>query len=42
MKLVSQLRGRFGVEPILRVIGIAPSTYYGWVTRAADPPAACR
>ncbi|TWP44962.1 hypothetical protein FKR81_40480 [Lentzea tibetensis] len=29
VKLVSQLRGRFGVEPILRVLGIASSTYYG-------------
>ncbi|RAS59220.1 transposase InsO family protein [Lentzea atacamensis] len=37
MKLVSQLRGRFGVEPILRVLGIASSTYYGWVQRQADP-----
>ncbi|MEV6233624.1 IS3 family transposase [Saccharopolyspora shandongensis] len=39
MKLVQQLRGRFGVEPVLRVIGIAPSTFYGRVKRAADPPA---
>ena len=37
MKLVAQLRGRFGVEPILRVLGIASSTYYGWVRRQADP-----
>lgn len=37
MKLVSQLRGRFGVEPILRVLGIASSTYYGWVQRQTDP-----
>ncbi|WP_089962396.1 IS3 family transposase [Lentzea xinjiangensis] len=37
MKLVAQLRGRFGVEPILRVLGIASSTYYGWGQRQADP-----
>lgn len=37
MKLVAQLRGRFGVEPILRVLGIASSTYYGWVQRQANP-----
>jgi putative transposase len=37
MKLVAQLRGRFGVEPILRVINIRTSTYYGWVKRQTDP-----
>ncbi|MBP2334698.1 IS3 family transposase [Saccharothrix coeruleofusca] len=34
---MQQLRGRFGVEPILRVLGIASSTYYGWVQRQTDP-----
>src|SRR5438874_4963533 len=37
MTLVAQLRGRFGVEPVLRVINVRTSTYYGWVKRAADP-----
>lgn len=37
MTLVDELRDRFGVEPILRVLQIAPSTYYGWVAREADP-----
>jgi transposase InsO family protein len=37
MMLVDKLRDRFGVEPILRVIGVAPSTYYGWVKQAAHP-----
>jgi transposase InsO family protein len=37
MKLVNELRGRFGVEPLLRVLNIAPSTCYGWVARDADP-----
>jgi putative transposase len=32
-----ELRGRFGVEPILRVLQIAPSTYCDWVAREADP-----
>ena len=37
MTLVAQLRGRFGVEPILRVINVRTSTFYGWVKRAAHP-----
>jgi putative transposase len=37
MRIVDELRGRFGVEPILRVLQIAPSTYYGWVARETDP-----
>ena len=37
MMLVDKLRDRFGVEPILRVIGVASSTYYGWVKQAAHP-----
>jgi putative transposase len=35
--LVDELRGRFGVEPVLRVLDVAPSTYYGWVQQAAQP-----
>ena len=37
MKLVQQLRDRFGVEPVLRVLGVASSTYHGWVRQQADP-----
>lgn len=37
MKLVDELRDRFGVEPILRVLDVAPSTYYGWVATAEQP-----
>ncbi|MFU8876458.1 IS3 family transposase [Micromonospora sp. SL4-19] len=37
MTLVSELRDRFGVEPVLRVLKIAPSTYYGWAAREATP-----
>jgi putative transposase len=37
MTLIDELSGRFGVEPILRVIGVKPSTYYGWVQRNANP-----
>ena len=38
MKIVTDLRDRFGVEPVLRVLDVAPSTYYGWVARRAEPP----
>jgi transposase InsO family protein len=37
MTLVNELKGRFGVEPILRVLRIASSTYYGWLAREATP-----
>ena len=37
MKIVADLRDRFGVEPILRVLDIAPSTFYGWQARHAEP-----
>jgi putative transposase len=37
MTLVSKLRDRFGVEPVLRVLGIPPSTFYGWQARARQP-----
>ncbi|MFI6782155.1 IS3 family transposase [Micromonospora sp. NPDC050276] len=39
MTLVDELRDRFGVEPVLRVIGVAVSTYYGWLVQAANPSA---
>jgi HTH-like domain len=37
MTLVDELRDRFGVEPILRVLDVAASSFYGWVGRAAAP-----
>ncbi|MFB6393587.1 ABC transporter permease [Polymorphospora lycopeni] len=37
MTLVNELKDRFGVEPVLRVLKIAPSTYYGWLARQAAP-----
>jgi putative transposase len=37
MMLVDQLGGRFGVEPILRVLEIPTSTFYGWVARRRRP-----
>ena len=37
MTLVDRLRGRFGVEPVLRVLGIPVSPFYGWVARTRRP-----
>ncbi len=37
MTLVDQLRGRFGVEPVLRVLEIPVSTFYGWLARRRRP-----
>jgi putative transposase len=37
MTLVDRLRGRFGVEPVLRVLEIPTSTFYGWVARRRRP-----
>jgi putative transposase len=37
MTLVDQLRDRFAVEPILRVLGVPVSTFYGWRKQATDP-----
>ncbi|MEV0394965.1 IS3 family transposase [Polymorphospora rubra] len=34
---MNELKDRFGVEPVLRVLRIAPSTYYGWLARQAAP-----
>lgn len=42
MKIVSDLRDRLGVEPILRVLEVAPSTFYGWVAREAILRYTCR
>ena len=33
MKFIDAHRDRFGVEPICRTLGIAPSTYYARKTR---------
>jgi putative transposase len=35
--LVDEMRDRFGVEPILRVLNVAASSFYGWARRAAAP-----
>jgi putative transposase len=37
MSFVTKHRDRFGVELILRVLGIAVSTFYGWVAQQRDP-----
>lgn len=37
MKIVDELRGRFGVEPVLRVLDVKPSTFYGWLKRETEP-----
>ena len=34
MKFIDAHRDRFGVEPICRTLGLAPSTYYARKTRA--------
>ncbi|MFI7219956.1 IS3 family transposase [Micromonospora maritima] len=39
MTLVDELRARFGVAPVLRVLNVAVSTYYGWLAQAANPSA---
>ena len=37
MSFVTTHRDRFGVEPILRVLDIPVSTFYGWLARRHDP-----
>lgn len=37
MDFVDQCRDRFGVEPIRKILPIAPSTYYEGKARQADP-----
>ncbi|MFI7072999.1 IS3 family transposase [Micromonospora sediminicola] len=39
MTLVDELKDRFGVEPVLRVLNIAVSTYFGWLAHTANPSA---
>ncbi len=35
--MIDEHRGEFGVEPICRMLGIAPSTYYAVKAREATP-----
>jgi putative transposase len=37
MSFVTEHRDRFGVEPILRVIQVPTSTFYGWVAQQRHP-----
>ncbi len=37
MTFINERREQFGVEPILRVLGIAASTYYDWTARRRQP-----
>ncbi len=37
MSAVTALRDRFGVDPVLRVLDVAPSTYYGWLAQERNP-----
>jgi len=37
MRFVAEHRARFGVEPILRVVEVPVSTFYGWVAQQRDP-----
>ena len=37
MRFVTEHRDRFGVEPILWVLEIPVSTFYGWVGQQRDP-----
>jgi putative transposase len=37
MSLVGEHRDRFGVEPILRVLDVPVSTFYGWLAQQRDP-----
>ena len=39
MKAVAHLRDRFGVDPILRVLDVAPSSFYGWLDQQRNPSA---
>jgi putative transposase len=38
VRFVAEHRDRFGVEPILRVLEVKPSTYYDWVKAQRCPP----
>ena len=37
VKAVATLKDRFGIAPILQVLGVAASTYYGWLAQQRVP-----
>ncbi len=37
VKAVEALKDRFGIAPMLNVLGVAASTYYGWLAQDRDP-----
>jgi putative transposase len=37
MSFVTEHRDRFGVEPVLRVLEVPTSTFYGWAAQQRDP-----
>jgi hypothetical protein len=37
VRAVEALRDRFGIAPVLGVLGVAASTYYGWLAQQRDP-----
>jgi putative transposase len=37
LSAVAHLRDRFGVDPVLRVLNVAPSSFYGWLQRRGNP-----
>jgi putative transposase len=37
LTVVAALQDRFGVDPILRMLDVPPSTYYGWLAQERDP-----
>jgi putative transposase len=37
VKAVEASKDRFGIAPILRVLGVAASTYYDWLAQERDP-----
>lgn len=37
MKAVAALKGQFGIALILKALGVAASTYYGWLAQQRDP-----
>jgi putative transposase len=37
VKAVEALKSRFGISPVLQVLGVAASTYYGWLAQQRDP-----
>lgn len=39
---VAAPKDRFGVAPVLQVLGVAASTYYGWLARDRSPSARSR